>query len=98
LIGREENNEEEKEGDEEEKEQKEEEQEENGKEEGKEGGSRVTFLSYQLPCLYLSTPAGLVIISQPNLLNFPKDPFERPQQLLRILERDFRTILDLSNF
>lgn len=48
-----------------EKEQKKEEEEEKEKEEeGKEGGSRVTFPSYQLPCLYLSTPAGLVIISQ----------------------------------
>ena len=67
MIGREENNEEEKEGDEEEKEQKEEEEEEDGKE----GGSRVTFLSYQLPCLYLSTPAGLVVFQEgPTNKNF----------------------------
>jgi len=71
LIGREENNEEEEERDEEEKEQKEE-------EEGEEGGSRVTFPSYQLPCLYLP-PQQAWSISQPNLLNFPKDPFERLQ-------------------
>ena len=41
---------------------------------GKEGGSRVTFPSYQLPCLYLSSPAGLVISVKPVKLSLWKAP------------------------
>ena len=58
---------------------------------GKEGGSRVTFPSYQLPCMYLSSPAGLVISVKSVKLS--KNPFERPQQLvlgsMKVLERGF---------
>ena len=52
---------------EEEEEKEEKQEEEKNIKVREEGGSRVTILSYQLPCLYLSTPAGLVVFQEgPN--------------------------------